>query len=220
MDLRALLFDFDGLIVDTETSVYQGWKHIYERHGETLHLKEYVQCVGSSVEHGYNPGDTLEERVGKRLDWDVLHKEKQEVIERLLEESEPLPGVVDLLAEAKTAGLPCVIASSSPHMWVDRWVANLKLGSYFQKIICRDDVGKPKPAPDLFIAAAKAAGIPHENALVLEDSENGLRAATAAGIRCCIVPNEITKYSNFQKAWKKLPSLCGQSLEVLAGDHS
>ena len=159
MDLQALLFDFDGLIVDTETSVYLGWKHIYESHGETLHLQEYVQCVGSSVEHGYNPGDTLEERVGKKLDWEVLHKEKQEVIEHLLEESEPLPGVVDLLAEAKTEGLPCVIASSSPHMWVDRWVAKLALGDYFQKIVCRDDVAKPKPAPDLFIAAAEAAGV-------------------------------------------------------------
>jgi HAD superfamily hydrolase (TIGR01509 family) len=206
-EVRGLILDFDGLVIDTESAVYHGWREVYEHHGHALPLETYVACVGSSTEHSYDPAAALDRLVGERLDWETLHAQKQRRIHALLEGEGPLPGVTELLDAAEGRGLPCAIASSSPHSWVDRWLDRLDLAGRFHSVWCRDDVPLPKPSPDLFLRAAAALGLGPAEVLVFEDSQNGLRAALAAGMRCVVVPNPVTAGSDFQGAWALLGSL-------------
>jgi HAD superfamily hydrolase (TIGR01509 family) len=195
------------LVIDTESAVYHGWREVYERHGHRLPLETYVACVGSSTEHSYDPAAELDRLVGGYLDWEALHAEKQRRIHALLEGEGPLPGVTALLDAAEAGGIPCTIASSSPHSWVDRWLDRLGLAARFHSVWCRDDVPRPKPSPDLFLRAANALDLAPTEVLVLEDSQNGLRAALAAGMRCVVVPNAVTAGSDFRGAWALLDSL-------------
>lgn len=212
---RGIIFDFDGLIIDTETAVYEGWRELYSRFGLDLPLEEYVQCVGSTREVHYDPARELDRLVGEDLDWDALHPDKDARIRRLLSDADTLPGVRDLLLQAREHGVPCAIASSSTHWWVDGWLERLGLVLHFDVIRCRDDVDRPKPAPDLFLAAAHGLGLGADEVVVLEDSANGLRGAEAAGMRCVVVPNQITRVSSFAGAWKRLESLAEVSLRDL-----
>lgn len=212
---RGIIFDFDGLIIDTETAVYEGWRELYSRFGFDLPLEEYVQCVGSTREVRYDPARELDLLVGEELDWDALHPDKDARIRRLLDNADTLPGVRDLLMQAREHGVPCAIASSSTHWWVDGWLERLGLVLHFEVIRCRDDVDRPKPAPDLFLAAAHGLGLGAGEVVVLEDSENGLRGAAAAGMRCVVVPNQITRVSSFDGAWRRLDSLAEVTLPEL-----
>ena len=214
MSLRALIFDFDGLIVDTETAIYQAWREVYAEHGEELDLATYADCVGS--DHGqFDPMQHLDELLGRGLDWSVLEPRKQARIHELLAGQPALPGVVELLTAAAAEEVGCAVASSSSLDWVGGWLERLSLVHHFQVVRTRDHVGRIKPHPDLFLAAAEALGVPPESAVVLEDSENGLRAATAAGMRCVAVPNPITAAGAFDGAAKRVDSLAEVDLEAL-----
>lgn len=215
MEIKGIIFDFDGLIVDTESAVYDGWRELYVEHGHDLVLSEYVACVGSTRDFDYDPAASLDALVGRGLDWDDLHPRKDQRIREMLEEAETLPGVRELLADAAANGVPCAIASSSPHSWVDHWVDKLGLTKNFASIVCRDDVERAKPAPDLFLRAAEKLGLGVDEVVVLEDSRNGLIASLAAGIRCVAVPNQITGGSDFTGAWKRLETLAGVGVAEL-----
>ncbi|MDG2124175.1 MAG: HAD-IA family hydrolase [Verrucomicrobiales bacterium] len=214
--MKGLIFDFDGLMVDTETAVFEGWKWVYGEHGEELVLSEFVRCVGSTVAH-YDPAAELERRVGRAIDWEVMHAEKQRRIVAQVEGRDALPGVRELLSDARDEGVVCAVGSSATGDWVRGWLGKLALEEFFHTVRCRTDGDgyRPKPAPDLFHAAAEGLGLEAEDVLVLEDSENGLRAAQAAGMRCVVVPNEITGGSDFEGAWKRLETLAGVGLEML-----
>ncbi|CAN5435886.1 HAD family hydrolase [soil metagenome] len=217
MDLKGIIFDFDGLIVDTESAVYEGWRELYVEHGHDLVLGDYVACVGTTRDFDYDPAASLDALVGRGLDWDDLHPRKDRRIREMLERAETLPGVRELLAEAADEGVACAVASSSPHAWVDHWLDRLGLVGSFVSVVCRDDVERAKPAPDLFLRAAQDLGCGTGEVVVLEDSRNGLLAALAAEIRCVAVPNQITGGSNFAGAWKRFESLDGVGLRKLAG---
>lgn len=206
MPLQALLFDFDGLILDTEYPVFQAWHEDYEAHGHELPLETYAACVGSDFNR-FDPKSHLEMLVGKAIDWPErdLWRERR-ALERV-EQLPPLPGVVDLLEKASALGIPCAVASSSPRRWVEGHLARLGLLTRFEATRCLDDVRAPKPEPDLFLAAAAALGVPPGSALVLEDSRNGLLAAQAAKCPCVVVPNRVTAHLDFTGALAILPSL-------------
>ena len=126
------------------------------------------------------------------------------------------PGILTLLDEADAAGIPCAVASSSPRDWVEGHLDRLGILHRFTLTRCIDDVRAPKPAPDLFLAAAKGLDLDPAKAVVLEDSLNGLRAAVAAGIACVIVPNRITAHLEFAGAAAVIESLEGMTLANLA----
>ena len=199
MEIKALTFDFDGLILETEYPIFQAWRELYDDHGHLLELETYVQGVGSTID-AWNPMTHLDELQGRKLDWDTLRPQRERRIYELLEDAEPLPGVTALLEEASRRGMPCAVASSSSHRWVEGWLDRLGLSHHFAHVFCREDVEKPKPSPDLFLAASNALGHPPEHVLVLEDSQNGLRAAQAAGTPCLVVPNPITQGLEFDGA--------------------
>ncbi len=212
--LRALIFDFDGLILDTESPVYEAWRDDYLAHGCDLPLELYAACVGSDFNR-FDPKSHLESLVGREIDWDErdLWRERNalERVSRLA----PLPGVTALLEAANEAGLPCAVASSSPRSWVEGHLSRLGLLSRFALTRCVDDVAAPKPAPDLFLAASAALGVDPIEAVVFEDSRNGLLASLAAGCPCIVVPNRVTAHLDFSGALAVVKSLESIDLSAL-----
>lgn len=213
-DIRGLIFDFDGLIVDTESAIYQAWRELYASQGQELALAEYVRCVGSTFAQ-FDPIAELDARLGTVPDWPSLLEHKDQRVRELHLELGPLPGVREWLREAAALELPCAVASSSSRHWVEGWLARLDLRGFFAAVITRDDVGRVKPAPDLFLSAAAALALHPQECLVLEDSRNGLLAAQAAGIRCLIVPGQVTLGSDFGGAWRVASSLAELPLASL-----
>ena len=216
--IRAVIFDFDGLIMDTETATYEAWRAIYEEHGQSLTMETWSQCVGSDF-GPYDPMRELEELVGRKLDWEPIHEERRERVMTILSEYDALPGVRDVLNDASSLGLPCAVASSSPRWWVEHWLKHLRLLDAFQNVTTLDDTGKVKPDPSLFLHAAdKVEKHPHD-VVVLEDSLNGLRAAQAAQMRCIVVPGPVTQHLDFNGAWRKASSLKDVKLREIAVSH-
>ncbi len=216
--MRALIFDFDGLIVDTESAIYEAWRELYLHHGQDLPLPTYVQCVGSTFGQ-YDPMAALESLIGGPVDWDAMLPKKDARIRELQRTLDTMPGIRALLLEAAETGLPCAIASSSQRTHVNIWMERTGIGRAFTLIRTRDDVARAKPAPDLFLAAAAGLGVEPSEALVLEDSLNGLRAARAAGVPCVVVPSPVTLGSDFTGAAAILETLDAVSLEALRAIH-
>lgn len=213
--VKALLFDFDGLIVDTETPLYEAWRELYQMHALELPLETYVDCVGSTT-HRFDPIEHLRSQAPHAPEPEVLADRHRAKVEEALEIRETLPGVRERIAEAQEAGILLGLASSSTSDWIDRWLNQLGLLESFTVVRTRDMVGAPKPAPDLFLSAAEALGVAPHEALVFEDSANGLAAAHAAEIPCVVVPNQITGLSDFSRAALRLQSLAECGLEEIA----
>jgi HAD superfamily hydrolase (TIGR01509 family) len=217
--MRALIFDFDGLIVDTESAIYHAWRELYLAHGHDLPLPTYVQCVGSVFGH-YDPMAALENLLGSPVDWDTHLPMKDARIRAGQQGLDTLPGIRELLAEARAASLPCVVASSSHRTHVEGWLERTGLRHHFEFVRSRDDVERAKPFPDLFLSAAAGLGLPPADTLVLEDSANGLRASLAAGAPCVIVPSPVTDGSDFSGATAILKTLAGVDLDQLRKIHA
>lgn len=219
MPLNALIFDFDGLILDTEVPIYEAWVSNYRAHGKELAIELYSGCVGSDF-NGFDPKTHLETMLGERVDWDRWDSLREREAHERTRAMKPLPGIISLLNEAMDQGLPCVVASSSPRSWVEGHLSRLELMSFFFATRCVDDVEAPKPAPDLFLAAAEAVNELPESCLVLEDSLNGLNAAIAAKTPCLAVPNRITEHLDFTGAVSRIKSLEGVNLDQLREIHA
>lgn len=217
--MHALIFDFDGLIVDTESAIYHAWRELYQHHGHDLPRETYVQCVGSTFGH-YDPMVALEQLTGGPVNWHEVLPRKDARIRELQLGLDTLPGVRELLTAAKHAGLPCAVASSSQSSHVLGWLDRVGIRDAFQLIRTRDDVARAKPAPDLFLAAAEGLGLLPAQTLVLEDSANGLRASLAAGAPCVIVPSPVTLGSDFTGAAALMDSLAGVTLPALRAAHA
>lgn len=206
MTARALIFDFDGLILDTEVAIYDAWREIYSSHGFPLTMETWAQCVGSDFGH-YDPAADLERMLSRKLDWELLTVQRRKRVTDILQGKKEMPGVRERLTEAKALGISCAVASSSSHNWVDGWLDRLGLAEFFSSTTCLEDVGKAKPDPGLFLLAAEKLKVAPTEAIVLEDSLNGLRAAQAAQMRCVVVPCDLTRHLTFEGAWKQLSSL-------------
>lgn len=206
MELGAVLFDFDGVLVDTEWAIYQAWRRTFEAHGHELPLAVYTRCIGSDFAT-WSPKTHLEELTGRGFDWHDLDARRQQEILRDLTHEGPMPGVVACLENLTAAGVPLAVVSSSSHHWVDGWLAKLGLAGYFHTTVCRGDAPRIKPAPDLFVEAARRLGVVPAACLVIEDSHNGLTAARAAGMPAWVVPNRVTAGLDFTAAARVFGSL-------------
>lgn len=214
--LRAVIFDFDGLIVDTESTGYHTWREIFDQHGHELPVERYAQAVGTDFLTGiYDPKRDLEQLTGRDFDWDAVEVQRKTHENELRKHLQLLPGVADRLQEAASLGLRIAIASSSPRVWINSWMDQLGLHDHFHHISTVDDTGKVKPDPSLFLHAAENLGVAPEEAVIFEDSLNGLRAAIAAGIRCIVAPGPMTRHLDFTGAWRRVESLAEVSLHEL-----
>jgi len=216
--VRAVIFDFDGLIVDTESAIYESWRELYASHGHPLTIETFSHCIGSDFSAAYDPMKNLELLTGKTFDWKTVDEERERRVREMLDQELALPGVQDRLIEAGALGLPCSIASSSSHRWVNGWLERLGLRHHFANLSTRDHVERIKPEPDLFLHAIAQLGVKAEDAVIFEDSLNGLRAARAAGIRCIVAPGPMTRHLDFDGAWRRVGSLEDISLcELVRG---
>jgi len=217
MPIKALIFDFDGLILDTETPDYVAWKDIYREHGFELPHDEWGKIVGGYGLSHFDAAEHLALLSQGRLDSVILRARHQLQARAAIARAAVLPGVLDYIHEAKRLGLKLAIASSSPHSWVDTHAKRLGLFHYFDKVICADDVGvgRTKPNPDLFLLALNQLQVQKNEAVVFEDSPNGVLAANRAGIFVVAVPNPVTALLKLDGANAIVKSLLDISLDAL-----
>ncbi|GAB4505001.1 MAG: HAD family hydrolase [Anaerolineales bacterium] len=214
---KALFFDFDGLILDTETPEFQVWQDIYHEYGQELQIAQWGVMVGGFGRGVFDAAAHLAELVGNGLDADELRTRHKAESDALVLSQPVLPGVIDTLDAARRLGLCLAVASSSPHGWVDAHLTRLGLASRFDAILCSEDVspGRTKPYPDLFLKALEALHVQPWEAIVFEDSLNGVQAARAAGIVVVAVPNPITALLGVDGADLTIPSLAAIPLTNL-----
>jgi HAD superfamily hydrolase (TIGR01509 family) len=196
-EAQAILFDFDGVILDSEWPIYQTWKRLFAREGQELPQEQYVNCIGSNFDV-WSPQTLLEKLTGKSFEWEQENATRQRELTSDLNHARPMPGVSRLLKHL--SGKPMAVVSSSSHNWVDGWLKQLELMPHFQTTVCRGDAPKIKPDPDLFLEAAKQLNVPANNCLVVEDSLNGMRAAHSAGMKVLAVPSRLTHILDFSEA--------------------
>lgn len=206
MAFSAVLFDFDGVLVDTEMAIYQAWLRTFQAHGHDLPLDVYTRCIGSDFTT-WSPKTHLEDLTGQAFDWHDLDARRQEEILRDLTEEGPMPGVTALLDQLTKSNIRRAVVSSSSHHWVDGWLEKLGLTDFFETIVCRGDAERIKPAPDLYLEAARRLSLPPADCLVIEDSLNGVKSANAAGMPVWAVPNRVTAALDFSLADGVFPSL-------------
>jgi HAD superfamily hydrolase (TIGR01509 family) len=212
--IDALIFDFDGLILDTETPDYLSWKEMYAAFDQELPLSVWNKNIGS-VDF-FNPYLYLEELLGRAIDREAVKAQRKKIDNRLLAAQEALPGVVDYLDAAESMGIKVGIASSSPRAWVESHLTRLELRQRFSLIRGRDDVGdRAKPDPAVYRAALNGLDAAPAQTLALEDSPNGARAALAAGVRCVVVPNRMTRELAFPDVDYRLSALTDMPLAEL-----
>lgn len=218
MAFAAVLFDFDGVLVDTEWAIYEAWRRTFGAHGHPLPLEIYTRCIGSDFAT-WSPKVHLEELTGLAFDWHDLDARRQEEILADLQHEGPMHGAADLLSSLSTAGVPLAVVSSSSHKWVDGWLAKLGLDGWFRTTVCRGDAPRIKPAPDLYLEAAARLGVEPAQCLVIEDSLNGVKSAKAAGMAVWVVPNRVTEGLDFSGADGRFRSLeeCRRALTAESG---
>jgi HAD superfamily hydrolase (TIGR01509 family) len=218
-DLRGLVLDFDGLILDTETCTYETTAAIFAEHGETLDLDWWHSILGTADHRHWT--EVLAERLGGTVDREALVAQREARRLKILWELPPCAGVVDLLDDAQGCGVPTAVASSSRLDWVGGHLDRLALRHRFAAVVTRDDVGgdaaRTKPAPDLFLVAAERLGAEPARCVALEDSPHGVAAAHDAGMAVVAVPGPMTVGLDFSLADLVVPSLLDIDMEGLAG---
>ncbi|NQU29149.1 MAG: HAD family hydrolase [Anaerolineae bacterium] len=214
--LKALIFDFDGLILDTETPEFDVLKKIYTEYDAELSTSKWGQIIGGSGAGTFDPLADLEQLTGRKIHRQPLLDRWRAEADALIWTNPILPGVVELLDEAQHRGLKMAVASSSPHKWVDMHLQRLGLHDRFEHIVCSDDVSLTKPSPELFLLALSKLNIRADQAVVFEDSPNGVKAANAARIFVVAVPNPITSQLTFSGENLRLESLAQFSLRKKA----
>jgi HAD superfamily hydrolase (TIGR01509 family) len=204
--IRAFLFDFDGLIIDTEVPSRAGWQHVYHELGHELPPEKWALKVGTVG--GWDPMAYLEELVGGPLDRELVMERRRAHEFALIDAEELLPGIAEYLAEAERRRIKRAIVSSSSRNWIDTHLARLEREVGWDAIVTADhDEARAKPRPDLYLEALELLGVAAAEAVAFEDSPNGVRAAQAAGIFCVAIPNEVTRDLGLEHADLVLSSL-------------
>lgn len=215
MALKALIFDFDGLILDTELPEYHVWREYFRENGADLPLTEWLKCVGASFEV-FNPYTYLEQQTGRQFDRTAIQARLEAKSRALILQQPTLPGVKELITAARRAGLRLAVASSSTEEWVAGHLTRLEIFPCFDSVCTGSHVKQVKPAPDVYQLALDRLGVRANEAVALEDSANGVQAAKQAGLFCIAVPNTLTNGLDFSNADLILSSIADLSLERLA----
>src|SRR5437867_824075 len=207
MGFTAVIFDMDGVLVDSEPLGMEAMRRVMARQGVPYTEADNNEFVGRT---------TLEEcrilKARHRLEADErdLTRQYVEILVGLIHEGpRPMPGVPDVLGELLTAGYRMALASSAEPVVIATNLDALDLGRFFEAIVSGTEVARGKPAPDVFLETAKRLGLPAPRCLVVEDSRNGLLAAKAAGMACAVVPCANTRQQDFREADYRLSALRG-----------
>jgi len=205
-----VIFDFDGLLMDTESVMLAAWQHEWRQHGLELDVSTFW------VNHG---GDVTEDRylrlaaaVGPSFDRAASHARRTAYRDELNRRLGLRPGLDAWLRDAHAAGLRLAVASSSPRQWVRRLLAGIGREADFEVFACGDEVARPKPSPEVYLLALDRLGIAAGQAVAVEDSPHGAAAARAAGLRCIAIPNPHADPATFGSADLVLASAADLSL--------
>lgn len=192
--IKALIFDFDGLILDTETPEVLVWQSIYHEYGFELPIDEWEKTIGGYGLSNFDAAEHLSLLSQGQLDPVLMRTRYRKESDLLIQASSIMPGVIKMIEQAREQGLQSAIGSSSPHSWVDTHAKRLGIFQYFKHIICQEDVppGRTKPNPDIYLKALEQLKVRNTEAVVFEDSLNGVEAARRAGIFVAAVPNPLT----------------------------
>lgn len=214
MAVRALLFDFDGTIVDTESAAFQAWRETFEEHGHELLLRDWSAAIGTIG--GYDPVRELERLTGRRLDPEAVREAVRRRHLELVELEALRPGIAEYVASASAYGLEIAIVTSATSEWVSTMLDRLALAEGWHSFHCANgDRGIAKPRPDLYLRALEALAAAPDEAVAIEDSPNGVRAAREAGILCVATPNDVTRELDLSEADLVVPSLAELPLRRL-----
>ena len=203
--IAALIFDFDGLIVDSESPGFQAWSEVYAAHGCSLPFDKYSACIGTIG--GFDLHAFLEEQSGRSFDRADLERACNARWLELMHAQPLLPGVAACVSSARRRGLRLAIASSSTQAWVSRNLRKFDLFEAFDVICTSDHVSAVKPDPSLYLLALEKLGVSADAAVAFEDSPNGILAAKRAGIFCIAIPNPLTSDLPLDLADRRLRSL-------------
>lgn len=205
--LRAIVFDFDGLILDTETALYETWRDVFAEQGWPLDLQMWGENVGGKDYGHFDPHVFLREQILDEAECQAIEARQRAAYLGRLAGEDCLPGVRDAIAHAKERGLRLAVASSSSRAWVSGHLTRLGLIDNFESLSCRDDVHEIKPHPALYLRALEHLGTDAAHALAIEDSPPGSLAAKRAGMRCLVVPNSTTRHLDFSHVDRCVASL-------------
>lgn len=208
--IRALLFDFDGVVVDTEGPTFESWREVYKEHGVELALADWLPVVGSGASTGahavFDAVAHLEALSGTTVDRESVIDRRSRLKADLCDRAELLPGVSDYLAEARRRGLKTAVVTRAHDSWVEHHVDRVALAHSWDAVVCGNGRGgTPKSA--FYVEALQRLDVASREAIAFEDSPHGVRAAKDAGIRCVAVPNDITRGADFEAADFLLESL-------------
>ena len=209
--IDAIIFDFDGIILDTETSDVLAWQQVYGRFNQEFPLPLWQQNIGSS--NVFDPFEHLAKLTGLDLNRADIMDEYRRIDHAIIDKLPIMPGVQDRIAEAKQLGLKLAVASSSPARWLNHHLPRLGLLFEFEVVrTCTDVDDKKKPDPAVYLSACAGLKVDPSKALAFEDSMHGTHAAKAAGMHCVAVPNEATKTMDFSAANLVINSLATVTL--------
>ncbi len=214
MTIRGIVFDFDGLIIDTETPELKAWQELFESYDIKFPFQEYVQNIGMTYDDA-SAIQILEERLGRKLDQNAVFQDFKRRKVALIDEEPLCDGIMDYLESAKNLGLKVGLASSAKLEWVGYHIKRKAIESYFDVVYTVEDASAPKPDPALYTMTVDTFGLQPYEVIALEDSYNGIQSAKAAGLYAVAVPNPVTSVFDFSAADLILDSLTDISLQDL-----
>ncbi|MDB4948995.1 MAG: yhcW [Gemmatimonadetes bacterium] len=212
--IEAVVFDFDGLVFDSETHEYDVVREIFREHGAELPLEVWGRCVGRAS-GWFDPFAHLEDCIGRPVDREALAALRHERFHARIQGQGPLPGVEATIDAARAHGLRVGLASSGTRRWVHGQLERLGLLHRFDAVRVREDVREVKPDPELYLSVLAALGVEPANAVAFEDSPNGALAARRAGMRCVVIPNAVTAGLEFGDTDLRLESMLDVQLPAL-----
>ena len=206
--VRALVFDFDGTILDTETPVYESWADTYRMAGaEPISLERWLQDIGKADGFGIDIRGELCDQLGVDALSAQVEERRMSMCHEMISAQPIREGVEHWIDAALSRNIALAIASSSPTSWVEGHLERVGLRSHFSALSCADPDVPGKPDPAVYVGACQALGVDPGAALAIEDSTHGVSAAIAAGMRCIAAPGPITASMEFGHATVHVASL-------------
>jgi len=221
--LQAVVLDFDGVILDSESAEFEAHRQIFARFGATLTVDEWTSQIGTWTEG-------QEGRWHERLrmvspaapDFEAFQAEKARLFAELLS-ARPMPGIETLLDELERADVPVAIASTAPALWVVGAAARVGIDTRVRTIVSANDVVRLKPAPDVYLEAVRRLSAEPARSVAIEDSAPGVQSALAAGLKTVAIPHRLTDGHDLAGAHLRVASateLTLDALEMLVDDDA